>query len=166
MSFKSWSTASLNPHLQLGLIVRQSRVTVNTSLHSQWAAQHLFVAVDTSGAVIGSGKMQQVPYGSVDRDKPLIRVPFTRLAVITVCLPLLGLIACVVLAILYHYNDATYTHCQVRTSPSLLDSHILTRLLTLHYRVFRPHIFCFSNILILIWFGAEDSFFNWPKLHR
>ncbi|KAL1252771.1 hypothetical protein QQF64_017464 [Cirrhinus molitorella] len=57
--------------------------------------------------------MQQVPYGSVDRDKPLIRVSFTRLAVITVCLPLLGLIACVVLAMLYHYNDATYTHCQV-----------------------------------------------------
>ncbi|KAL0162436.1 hypothetical protein M9458_041832 [Cirrhinus mrigala] len=63
--------------------------------------------------------MQQVPYGSVDRDKPLIRVPFTRLAVITVCLPLLGLIACVVLALLYHYNDATYTHCQV---PNYLPS--------------------------------------------
>ncbi|RXN07280.1 post-GPI attachment to s factor 2-like isoform X1 [Labeo rohita] len=63
--------------------------------------------------------MQQVPYGYVDRDKPLIRVPFTRLAVITVCLPLLGLIACVVLALLYHYNDATYTHCQV---PNYLPS--------------------------------------------
>uniref|UniRef100_A0A8C1IJC4 Acyltransferase PGAP2 n=1 Tax=Cyprinus carpio TaxID=7962 RepID=A0A8C1IJC4_CYPCA len=63
--------------------------------------------------------MQQVPYGSVDRDKPLIRLPFTRLAVITVCLPLLGLIACVVLALLYHYNDATYTHCQV---PNYLPS--------------------------------------------
>uniref|UniRef100_A0A671N6K1 Acyltransferase PGAP2 n=1 Tax=Sinocyclocheilus anshuiensis TaxID=1608454 RepID=A0A671N6K1_9TELE len=63
--------------------------------------------------------MQQVPYGSVDRDKPLIRLPFTRLAVITVCLPLLGLIACIVLALLYHYNDATYTHCQV---PNYLPS--------------------------------------------
>lgn len=63
--------------------------------------------------------MQQVPYGSVDRDKPLIRVPFTRLAVITVCLPLLGLVACIVLAMLYHYNDATYTHCQV---PNYLPS--------------------------------------------
>ncbi|KAK7130896.1 hypothetical protein R3I94_016142 [Phoxinus phoxinus] len=63
--------------------------------------------------------MQQVPYGSVDRDKPLIRVPFTRLAVITVCLPLLGLIACVVLALLYHSNDSTYTHCGV---PNYLPS--------------------------------------------
>ncbi|XP_016404612.1 post-GPI attachment to proteins factor 2-like isoform X2 [Sinocyclocheilus rhinocerous] len=63
--------------------------------------------------------MQQVPYGSVDRDKPLIRVPFTRLAVITVCLPLLGLVACIVLALLYHYNDATYTHCEV---PNYLPS--------------------------------------------
>ncbi|KAI7796375.1 putative post-GPI attachment to proteins factor 2 [Triplophysa rosa] len=57
--------------------------------------------------------MQQVPYGSVDRDKPLIRVPFTRFAVITVCLPLLGLITCIVLSMLNHYNAATYTHCQV-----------------------------------------------------
>ncbi len=63
--------------------------------------------------LISWGKMQQVPYGSVDRDKPLIRVPFTRLAVITVFLPLLGLVACIVLALLYHYNDATYTHCEV-----------------------------------------------------
>lgn len=67
--------------------------------------------------------MQQVPYGSVDRDKPLIRVPFTRLAVITVCLPLLGLVACIVLALLYHYNDATNTHCRVRTRPLLPDSY-------------------------------------------
>ncbi|TRY75997.1 hypothetical protein DNTS_010899 [Danionella cerebrum] len=58
-------------------------------------------------------KMQQVPYGSVDRDRPLIRVPFTRLAVVTVSLPLVGLGACIALALLYHYNDATYTHCQV-----------------------------------------------------
>ncbi|XP_051537718.1 post-GPI attachment to proteins factor 2 [Myxocyprinus asiaticus] len=57
--------------------------------------------------------MQQVPYGSVDRDTPLIRVPFTRLAVITVCLPLLGLVTCIVLSLLNHYNDATYTHCEV-----------------------------------------------------
>ncbi|XP_016134142.1 post-GPI attachment to proteins factor 2-like isoform X1 [Sinocyclocheilus grahami] len=63
--------------------------------------------------------MQQVLYGSVDRDQPLIRVPFTRLAVITVCLPLLGLVACIVLALLYHYNEATYTHCEV---PNYLPS--------------------------------------------
>jgi len=75
--------------------------------------------------------MQQVPYGSVDRDKPLFRVPFTRLAVITVCLPLLGLIACVVLALLYHYNDSTYTHCQVRTTLALPSNHHLRTYITL-----------------------------------
>lgn len=84
-----------------------------TSLLPEWTAYRQIVVVDTPGAVLGSGKMQQVPYGSVDRDKPLVRVPFTRLAVITVCLPLLGLITCIVLSLLYHYNDATYTHCQV-----------------------------------------------------
>ncbi|XP_051960714.1 post-GPI attachment to proteins factor 2-like [Xyrauchen texanus] len=71
--------------------------------------------------------MQQVPYGSVDRDKPLIRVPFTRLAVITVCLPLLGLITCVVLSLLNHYNAATYTHCEVSNYlPSISASISLT----------------------------------------
>ncbi|XP_056587213.1 post-GPI attachment to proteins factor 2 [Triplophysa dalaica] len=57
--------------------------------------------------------MQQVPYGSVDRDKPLIRLSYTRMLVITVSLPLLGLIACIVLSMFNHYNAATYTHCDV-----------------------------------------------------
>lgn len=78
-----------------------------TSLLPEWTAYRQIVVVDTSDGAIGSGKMQQVI------DKPLIRVPFTRLAVITVCLPLLGLITCIVLSLLNHYNDATYTHCQV-----------------------------------------------------
>lgn len=57
--------------------------------------------------------MLQVPYGAQDRDKPLIRLPFTFFAVVTVCLPLLGLITCITVSLLYHYNEATYTHCQV-----------------------------------------------------
>uniref|UniRef100_W5KEV0 Acyltransferase PGAP2 n=1 Tax=Astyanax mexicanus TaxID=7994 RepID=W5KEV0_ASTMX len=57
--------------------------------------------------------MLQVPYGAVDRDKPLIRLPFTLFAVLTVCLPLLGFITCITVSLLYHYNEATYTHCQV-----------------------------------------------------
>ncbi|KAL7853811.1 hypothetical protein AOLI_G00206550 [Acnodon oligacanthus] len=57
--------------------------------------------------------MLQGPYGSLDRDKPLIRLPFTFFAVVTVCLPLLGLITCITVSLLYHYNEATYTHCQV-----------------------------------------------------
>ncbi|KAI4878769.1 hypothetical protein NFI96_028767 [Prochilodus magdalenae] len=60
-----------------------------------------------------SDSMLQGPYGSLDRDKPLIRLPFTSFAVATVCLPLLGLITCITVSLLYHYNEATYTHCQV-----------------------------------------------------
>ncbi|KAK5917602.1 hypothetical protein CgunFtcFv8_002436 [Champsocephalus gunnari] len=57
--------------------------------------------------------MLQGPYSSLDRDRPLIRVPFTSFAVATVLLPLTGLIACLFTSILYHYEDATYTHCKV-----------------------------------------------------
>ncbi|XP_038137459.1 post-GPI attachment to proteins factor 2 [Cyprinodon tularosa] len=48
-----------------------------------------------------------------DRDRPLVRVPFTIFAVATVLLPLMGLLVCLVTSMLYHYEDATYTHCQV-----------------------------------------------------
>ncbi|XP_030649656.1 acyltransferase PGAP2 [Chanos chanos] len=58
--------------------------------------------------------MLQVPYGALDRDKPLIRVPFTHFAVGTVCLPLIGLLTCIGVSLFSHYNEATYTHCQVR----------------------------------------------------
>ncbi|CAB1415606.1 unnamed protein product [Pleuronectes platessa] len=57
--------------------------------------------------------MLQGPYGGLDRDRPLIRLPFTSFAVATVLLPLTGLIACLFISLLYHYEDATYTHCQV-----------------------------------------------------
>lgn len=58
--------------------------------------------------------MLQGPYGGgTERDKPLVRLPFTVFAVVTVCLPLLGFITCIVISLLYHYNESTYTHCQV-----------------------------------------------------
>lgn len=57
--------------------------------------------------------MLQGPYGSLDRDRPLIRLPFTSLAVATVLLPFTGLIACLFISLVYHFEDATYTHCQV-----------------------------------------------------
>lgn len=53
------------------------------------------------------------PYSSLDRDRPLIRLPFTDFAVGTVLLPLVGLIACLFTSLLYHFEDSTYTHCQV-----------------------------------------------------
>ncbi|KAF6740041.1 Post-GPI attachment to proteins factor 2 [Oryzias melastigma] len=55
------------------------------------------------------------PYSTVDRDRPLIRLPFTSFAVATVLLPLTGLLACLFISLLYHYEDSTYTHCQVTT---------------------------------------------------
>ncbi|TKS83384.1 Post-GPI attachment to proteins factor 2 FGF receptor-activating protein 1 [Collichthys lucidus] len=57
--------------------------------------------------------MLQGPYGSLDRDRPLIRVPFTSFAVGTVLLPLTGFISCIFISLLYHFEDSTYTHCQV-----------------------------------------------------
>ncbi|XP_026213338.1 post-GPI attachment to proteins factor 2 [Anabas testudineus] len=57
--------------------------------------------------------MLQGPYNSLDRDRPLIRLPFTSFAVGTVLLPLSGFIACVSISLMYHFADATYTHCQV-----------------------------------------------------
>ncbi|XP_069001826.1 post-GPI attachment to proteins factor 2 [Embiotoca jacksoni] len=57
--------------------------------------------------------MLQGPYSSLDRDRPLIRLPFTSFAVATVLLPLTGLIGCLFVSLVYHFEDATYTHCQV-----------------------------------------------------
>ncbi|XP_014908982.1 post-GPI attachment to proteins factor 2 isoform X1 [Poecilia latipinna] len=48
-----------------------------------------------------------------DRDRPLIRVQFTSFAVATVLLPLSGLLACLLTSLMYHYEESTYTHCQV-----------------------------------------------------
>ncbi|XP_029924352.1 post-GPI attachment to proteins factor 2 isoform X2 [Myripristis murdjan] len=63
--------------------------------------------------------MLQGPYGSLDRDRPLLRLPFTHFAVGTVLLALTGLIACLVMSLMYHFKESTYTHCQV---PNYLPS--------------------------------------------
>ncbi|XP_042338911.1 post-GPI attachment to proteins factor 2-like [Plectropomus leopardus] len=58
-------------------------------------------------------RMLQGPYASLERDRPLIRLPFTSFAVVTVLLPLTGLIACLFIALVYHFEEATSTHCHV-----------------------------------------------------
>uniref|UniRef100_A0A4W5PZZ8 Acyltransferase PGAP2 n=1 Tax=Hucho hucho TaxID=62062 RepID=A0A4W5PZZ8_9TELE len=63
--------------------------------------------------------MLQGLYGSLDRDKPLIRLPFTHFAVGTVLLALTGLIACIVFSLMFHFDESTNTHCQV---PNYLPS--------------------------------------------
>ncbi|XP_059912073.1 post-GPI attachment to proteins factor 2 isoform X2 [Gadus macrocephalus] len=63
--------------------------------------------------------MLQGPYGGLDKDKPLIRLPFTYFAVGTVLLALTGLLACLALSLLYHFEESTYTHCHV---PNYLPS--------------------------------------------
>ncbi|KAM7397445.1 hypothetical protein PAMA_005638 [Pampus argenteus] len=57
--------------------------------------------------------MLQGPYGGLDRDRPLIRLRFTSCAVGTLLLPLSGLVACLSLSLIYHFEESTYTHCQV-----------------------------------------------------
>lgn len=57
--------------------------------------------------------MLQGPYSSLDRDRPLIRLRFTSFAMATVLLPLTGLIACIFISLVYHFDDATFTHCRV-----------------------------------------------------
>ncbi|XP_041915681.1 post-GPI attachment to proteins factor 2 [Alosa sapidissima] len=65
--------------------------------------------------------MLQIPFVSLDRDRdrPLIRLQFTHFAVATVSLPLIGFIGCVATSLISHFNDSTYTHCQV---PNYLPS--------------------------------------------
>lgn len=47
-------------------------------------------------------------------ERPLvIRVSFATCVVATVCLPLLGLITCVFISSVFHFEDSTGTHCQV-----------------------------------------------------
>ncbi|XP_030601075.1 post-GPI attachment to proteins factor 2-like [Archocentrus centrarchus] len=53
-------------------------------------------------------------------ERPLvIRVSFATCVLATVCLPLLGLITCVFISSVFHFEDATGTHCQV---PNYLPS--------------------------------------------
>lgn len=44
----------------------------------------------------------------------VLKVPFGKLAWATVSLPLLSFIFCVIWSILFHFERATYTHCEVR----------------------------------------------------
>lgn len=47
-------------------------------------------------------------------ERPLvIRISFTTCVLATVCLPLLGLITCVFISSVFHFEDSTGTHCQV-----------------------------------------------------
>lgn len=71
--------------------------------------------LEIHGAILlfGFARMLHVPYGSLDRDRPLFRLPFTSFAVGTILLPLTGLIACIFFSLTYHFEDATYTHCHV-----------------------------------------------------
>ncbi|KAM4545657.1 post-GPI attachment to proteins factor 2-like [Odontesthes bonariensis] len=74
--------------------------------------------------------MLQGPYSLLDRDRPLLRLPFTSFAVGTVLLPVTGLIACLFISLLYHFEDSTYTHCQVSNylpSISAAISHVPER---------------------------------------
>ncbi|XP_029375877.1 acyltransferase PGAP2 [Echeneis naucrates] len=57
--------------------------------------------------------MLQGPYSSLDRDGLLIRLPLISFVWGTVLLPLIGLIICLFISLMYHFEDATYTHCQV-----------------------------------------------------
>jgi len=43
----------------------------------------------------------------------VLKVPFAKLAWVTVSLPLLSFIFCVIWSILFHFERATYTHCEV-----------------------------------------------------
>lgn len=43
----------------------------------------------------------------------LVRVPFTTYILGTLSLPLFGLVACVFISYVFHFEDATGTHCQV-----------------------------------------------------
>ncbi|KAM9846529.1 post-GPI attachment to proteins factor 2 [Aulostomus maculatus] len=52
-------------------------------------------------------------YSSLDRDRPLVRVSYSSFTLVTVLLPLIGLVACLFISLVYHFEESTYTHCLV-----------------------------------------------------
>lgn len=59
------------------------------------------------------------PYGN---EKPLvIRISFTTCALGIVSLPLMGLVACVLISSVVHFEDSTRTHCHVRPRRQNVD---------------------------------------------
>uniref|UniRef100_A0A3P8N8T3 Acyltransferase PGAP2 n=1 Tax=Astatotilapia calliptera TaxID=8154 RepID=A0A3P8N8T3_ASTCA len=67
--------------------------------------------------------MLQGPYGDPDQGRLLIRLPFKIFAVVTVLLPVTGFIACIIVSLIYHYEDTTHAHCKVSNYlPSISSS--------------------------------------------
>ncbi|XP_077361550.1 acyltransferase PGAP2 isoform X2 [Festucalex cinctus] len=58
-------------------------------------------------------KMLHLPYSSLDRDRPLIKIPFNVFVTGMVLLPVSGLLLSLFISIVYHFEDANYTHCHV-----------------------------------------------------
>lgn len=46
--------------------------------------------------------------------KSFLRIPFSRFALATVALPLSAFIFCIVWSLIFNFEEANYTHCQVR----------------------------------------------------
>ncbi|KAJ8937268.1 hypothetical protein NQ314_011974 [Rhamnusium bicolor] len=44
---------------------------------------------------------------------PYVRIPFEKFALIIVCFPLLAFMFCISYSVLFNFESATYTHCQV-----------------------------------------------------
>ncbi|XP_029537296.1 post-GPI attachment to proteins factor 2-like isoform X1 [Oncorhynchus nerka] len=63
-------------------------------------------------ALMSQSRMLQGPH-VLGHDKPLIRLSFTSCVVGTVSLPLLGLITCISISSVFHFQDSTETHCKV-----------------------------------------------------
>ncbi|KAM9781899.1 post-GPI attachment to proteins factor 2-like isoform X4 [Syngnathus typhle] len=57
--------------------------------------------------------MLHLPYNSVDRDRPLFQLRFTIFVTGMLLLPVTGLIVSLFISIVYHFEDANYTHCHV-----------------------------------------------------
>lgn len=67
--------------------------------------------------------MLQGPYGDPDQGRLLIRLPFKIFAMATVLLPVTGFIACIIISLIYHYEDTTHAHCKVSNYlPSISSS--------------------------------------------